>query len=87
LLAAEAGKECLGQVFNIGSGKNYSVNKVAREILKLSRKDSGFIYVPPVIEPKDTLAGVEKAEKLLKWQPKISLEDGLKETCRFFTGN
>ncbi len=79
LLAANTDKkECFGEIFNIGAGRNISVNDVTKAIIKLSKKDIKPIHGPGVIEPKDTLADTSKAEKMLFWKPKVKFEDGLK---------
>ena len=44
-------------------------------------------YGPPVIEPKNTLADIKKAKNILEWEPKVSFEDGLKETINWFRSN
>lgn len=67
-----------GEVFNIGSGKNISINEVVRLINKFMKKSIKPIQGPAVIEQKSTLASFAKAKKLLDWQPKINFEDGLK---------
>ena len=59
-------------IFNIGTGKPISVNKIA-EILK-SKK----IYIPKRPgEPDQTNANSKKANKYLKWKPVISIEKGI----------
>lgn len=71
ILAATAfiDKEFLGTVFNIGNGKNYSIN----EIVKMYNHK--FINVPPRIgEAKETLANNNKARYILSWNPQESLE-------------
>ncbi|MDD5253965.1 MAG: GDP-mannose 4,6-dehydratase [Candidatus Nanoarchaeia archaeon] len=73
-------KACFGQVFNIGNGRNISVNKVTEEIIKLSGKPIEPIHGPSVIEPKNTLADYRKAKEMLGWKPKIEFEEGLKMT-------
>ncbi len=73
ILAAESPKVGKGEVMNIGSGKNYSINKVAELI-------GGEVkHIAPRFEPKHTLADNRLAKKLLKWSPKVSLEEGVKE--------
>ena len=57
-----------GEIINIGSGKNYSVNQIADFL------DGERIYVDPVIEPKESLALNAKARKLLGWEPEQDLE-------------
>ena len=62
------GTEFKGDVYNIGNGDNRSVNEIADLI------DGDRINVDPVIEPKETLANYDKANKVLGWSPKGNLE-------------
>ncbi len=69
-----------GNIFNIASGKQYSIGEVVKVIEKVSgqkiKADYGNIFSKQ-IEPKKWVANIGKAEKLLNWSPKNSLEDGL----------
>ena len=62
--------EYFGQVFNIGVGKNYSVNEIA-----------GFfnyktINVPERLgESRSTLSNIEKAKNVFNWHPKVNLDE------------
>jgi UDP-glucose 4-epimerase len=76
LLAAESNLS--GEVINIGSGKNISVNKVVGIINKLLGTNIKPIHGPAVIEPRSTLADRSKAKRLLGWEPKIELLNGIK---------
>jgi UDP-glucose 4-epimerase len=59
-----------GQIFNIGTGKNYSVNEIAKMF------SENIIYIPERVgEAKETLADISKAKNILGWQPKITLVD------------
>ncbi len=61
-------------IFNIGSGKNYSVNEVA----DLISKEHPRTYLPPRAgEYQATLADCSRAKKILGWQAKVSLEKWL----------
>jgi UDP-glucose 4-epimerase len=61
-----------GEIFNIGFGKNYSVNQIANLI------SEDVIYVPPRTgEARTTLADTTKAREILGWMPKHSIEDYL----------
>jgi len=62
------GVEFKGDVYNIGNGDNRSVNEIADLI------NGDRINVDPVIEPKETLANYDKANKVLGWSPKGNLE-------------
>ena len=59
-----------GIVVNIGTGTNYSVNEVASFI----SDDTVTIPERPG-EARETLANIKRANNLLDWEPKITLED------------
>lgn len=59
-------------IVNIGSGNTYSVNY----LVKLLGGKKTYIPKRPG-EPKSTWADIKKAKKLLKWQPKINLKEGV----------
>jgi len=66
-------------VFNIGGGKNITINRLAQLIIKLLQKDLGPVYDKPRLgDAKHTLADVSKA-KAFDYEPEWSLEDGLKK--------
>ena len=62
-----------GEVFNVGSGKSVSVNR----IIKLLGGKKIFIAKRPG-EPTNTFADIKKIKKYLNWSPKISIEKGIK---------
>lgn len=65
--------EAYGQIFNIGTGKNYSVLQLAELIG--GEKD----FIPPRKgEARETLADITKANRILNWKPTVDLEDWLK---------
>jgi len=67
-----------GEVFNIGRGKNSSVNTIAKLI-------GGKVEnIPARIEPKDTLADNSKARKILGWEPTVDIEDGIEELKKIY---
>jgi UDP-glucose 4-epimerase len=73
ILATESDKVGQGEVINIGRGKNYSVNELARMI------GGPTALIPSRIEPKESLADNSLAKKLLGWQPTMDLPDWLEE--------
>lgn len=64
-------------VFNVGSGKNYQLNTVARWICSDEEK---IQYIAPRIEPKITLANIEKLKNMAskKLLPILELEEYIK---------
>lgn len=76
ILASRSSKVGKGEAMNIGGGKNYSINDMAKLI-------GGKIqYIPARFEPRNTRADISLAKKLLNWTPKVSLEQGIKELLR-----
>ena len=79
-----------GEIFNIGYGKQHSVEEVVDEIIKLTKSE-----VKPEWgnapkwqnEPNKWRADISKAKDILKWQPKHSLEQGLAKTVKWFMEN
>ena len=70
---SNADKEAYGQVYNVGSGVNYSVNEVAEMI------SNNIKYIPPRLgEARISLANVDKIYKTFAWKPQQSLEDWIK---------
>lgn len=72
LLAAESGVGG-GEIFNIGAGKNRTVNDLAALI------GGPTVNEPERLEPAHALADNTKARTMLNWQPTISLEEGIAE--------
>lgn len=61
-----------GEIFNIGFGKNYSINYIAKLIsskIKYAKERKG--------EARQTLANIDKIKRLLNWKPKINIEKGI----------
>jgi UDP-glucose 4-epimerase len=66
------------EVFNVGSGKPTSINDLAKTILELTGAKSEIRYQNARAgDIKDSYADISKAKKVLGYQPKVSLRDGL----------
>ena len=65
--------DAYGQVYNIGSGKNYSVNEIASFI------SDDTINIPPRIgEARNSLANIDKIQKTFAWKPEVDVEQWIK---------
>jgi UDP-glucose 4-epimerase len=72
-----------GKVFNLGSGKNYSVNEIYKTIALLLKSDQKPIYKPDLPgEAFANLADISEAKKL-GWYPNIGLKQGLQTSVDF----
>lgn len=73
-----ARNKCTGETYNIGSGRRITINELAEKILAITGSKSELIHTAAKKgEAEHTLASVEKAKKELKWEPKISITEGL----------
>jgi UDP-glucose 4-epimerase len=63
-------QEAFGQVYNVGTGNNYSVNQIARMF-----KHETVNTAPRPGESRVTLANNQKLRKTFGWEPTIKLED------------
>ena len=78
ILASTKNKRAEGQVINIGSGEPTSINDLAKTVIELAGGDSEVTYVMSRAgDIKDSYADTSKAKKLLNFEPKVSLREGL----------
>ena len=71
---SNADKEAYGQVYNVGSGINYSINEVASMISKDVKHIS-----PRVGEARISLANVDKIYETFAWKPQQDLEEWIRK--------
>jgi len=70
---------------NIGNPSEFSMIELANVILSLTGSRSKITFKPlPVDDPRQRQPDIRLAKKALDWQPKVALEDGLKETISYF---
>ncbi|MCX7833639.1 MAG: SDR family oxidoreductase [Ignavibacteria bacterium] len=70
---------------NLGYPEMITLNHFAEEIIKLCNSKSKIVYKPlPVEDPKVRMPDITKAREILKWEPKITREEGLKRTLEYF---
>jgi UDP-glucose 4-epimerase len=80
LLASLKSSSANGEVFNIGSGKPTSIADLAKTVLELTGQDLEIRYeLPRAGDIKDSYADISKAKRLLGYEPKVTLRDGLKD--------
>ena len=70
---------------NIGNPSEMSLLELAREILRITASKSKIVHAPlPEDDPKVRQPDISKARKLLGWEPKVGLEEGLRRTMEDF---
>jgi dTDP-glucose 4,6-dehydratase len=76
-----------GLPVNIGNPAELTVLEFAREIIRATGSRSKVIFKPlPQDDPRQRQPDISKARKLLKWEPKIALAEGLERTIEYFRG-
>ena len=70
---------------NIGNPGEFTMLELAELVLRLSGSKSKLVYQAlPSDDPKQRQPNIELAKQKLGWEPKVRLEDGLKETIAYF---
>jgi len=89
LLAMGIREEAIGEAINLGSGKEHSVIDMANIINKLAGNEAGIIFAERRNwDLKCRLqSSVEKARRILGYNPSMQFEDGLKRVHRWFEEN
>jgi UDP-N-acetylglucosamine 4-epimerase len=91
LAATTNNKLALNEVFNVAFGENINLTKLI-ELLKenLSKFNKNIAQIEPIYgaerigDIQNSLASIEKAKKLLNYQPQYSVRDGLKEAIDWY---
>ena len=70
---------------NIGNPSEFSMLELAEIVLRLVGGPSRFAFMPlPQDDPRQRRPDVSLAKQALDWEPRVPLEDGLKETVAYF---
>ena len=70
---------------NIGNPHEMSIKEMAEMVIKVTGSKSKLVYKPlPVDDPKVRQPNIDLAKKLLDWEPKVNLEEGLTITVEWF---
>jgi UDP-glucuronate decarboxylase len=70
---------------NVGNPGEFTMIELAENVLRLTKSKSKLVRMPlPADDPKQRKPDITKARTVLGWEPKVQLEDGLKETIAYF---
>ncbi len=77
----------LGQTINIGTGEQHSVGDVVNTVIRLCKAKAKPVWnsrpTTKAIEPKAWVADITKAKRILGWEPKHGLDEGLEKTIEW----
>ncbi len=74
-----------GEAFNSGNPEEHTILEFAQKIKSLTNSESEIVFKPlPQDDPKKRKPNIAKIKKAIGWQPKVSLDEGLKKTIEWF---
>lgn len=70
---------------NLGNPGEFTMLELAEKVIQLTGSKSKLVFMPlPTDDPKQRQPNIQLAKENLGWEPKVDLEDGLKETISYF---
>jgi dTDP-glucose 4,6-dehydratase len=70
---------------NIGNPREMTIEQIAKTIITMTGAKSKIVYRPlPTDDPRVRQPDITRARTLLKWEPKVTLEEGLVKTIDYF---
>ncbi|HEY7347342.1 MAG TPA: NAD-dependent epimerase/dehydratase family protein [Ktedonobacterales bacterium] len=82
--AAQSHLDAVGQVFNIAGGSRAPLREVIRTMEALLGKSARIQYEPPALgDVRDTFADTTRARRVLGYQPRVALHEGLSAEIAF----
>lgn len=78
------GEDFIGPV-NVGNTDEFTMLELAQKVIELTGTKSKIVYQPlPADDPMQRKPDITLAKKVLNWEPKINLEEGLIKTIEYF---
>jgi UDP-glucuronate 4-epimerase len=77
------------EIINLGGGRNpVSLSAIIERLESLLGKKANIDYKPfHIADIKETWANIDKAKHLLGWEPRVSLDEGLEKSVRWYVDN
>jgi UDP-glucuronate decarboxylase len=70
---------------NLGNPSEISIMELAEKVLKITHSRSKIVFKPlPQDDPVRRCPDIRLAKKILKWRPRVSLEEGIEKTAVYF---
>jgi nucleoside-diphosphate-sugar epimerase len=89
LLVMASCEEAVGEAINLGTGKEIRIRDLATWVNELTKNDAGTVFKERRNWDKKTrlLASIDKARKILGYEPKTEFKEGLKRVHQWFVEN
>lgn len=80
-----SGDENNARPINIGNPDEYTVTEIADKIIELTNSKSEKVNMDlPIDDPRKRKPGIFLAKELLNWEPQVRIDEGLKNTIRYY---
>lgn len=80
--------KAIGEAVNFGTGKDFTINQLAKKIVEFSKSKSKITHIEKRLsEVKRLCCDYSKAKRLFNWEPKTSLDEGLKKNIKWELDN
>jgi NAD dependent epimerase/dehydratase len=91
-VAIGASDATVGKDFNLGSGRSISIGELAERIVRLAGKDvpieqDAERVRPDASEVRDLVADTSRVRELVGWEPRVSLDEGLRRVIEWVAAN
>jgi UDP-glucose 4-epimerase len=82
-------EDAVGEAFNVGTGVEIRIGDLAKWVNELTRNDAGIVFKErrPWDKKPRLLASIEKAKKVLGYEPKMEFREGLNHIHKWFVAN
>ncbi|MBN1431691.1 MAG: GDP-mannose 4,6-dehydratase [Methanomicrobiaceae archaeon] len=87
VVRASLSEKANGEIINAGTGHDISVNDLALKICGNPEQIAHVEHIHPQSEISRLVCDCSKAERILGWKPKVSLDEGIERTTLFFKNN
>lgn len=82
----DSGDDVTGPI-NLGNPNEFTIRELAEKIIELTHSKSSLVSRPlPSDDPLQRQPNIDEARTRLNWEPKIQLEEGLRNAIRYFEG-
>ena len=69
----------------MGNPGEFTIRELAEKVVELTGSSSKIVYEPlPGDDPRQRRPNIDLARKMVGWEPKVRLEEGLKKTIAYF---
>jgi len=88
-LLATTSQKADGQIYNVATGRETTINQLAQAVMRAAGVEGEIEYVDrrDIDNIRRRVLNIEKIRRELRWVPAVTLENGLRKTWQWLTGN